>query len=44
VDAIVAGRPVPISGEDGLRALEVVIAAYRSSDSGRPVAITDVRA
>jgi UDP-N-acetylglucosamine 3-dehydrogenase len=44
VDAILAGRPVPISGEDGLRALEVAIAAYRSSESGRPVAITDPRA
>lgn len=44
VDAILATRPVPISGEDGLRALEVVIAAYRSSESGRPVAIADVRA
>ncbi len=44
VDAILADRPVPISGEDGLRALEVAIAAYRSSESGRPVAITDLRA
>jgi len=44
VDAILAGRPVPIDGEDGIRALEVAIAAYRSSESGRPVAITDIRA
>jgi predicted dehydrogenase len=44
VDAILAGRPVPISGEDGLRALEVALAAYRSSESGRPVAITELRA
>jgi UDP-N-acetylglucosamine 3-dehydrogenase len=44
VDAILARRPVPISGDDGLRALEVAIAAYRSSESGRPVAITDLRA
>jgi len=44
VDAIRAGRAVPISGEDGLRALEVAIAAYRSSAVGRPVAIADVRA
>ena len=44
VDAILAGRPVPITGEDGLHALEVAIAAYRSSESGRPVAITDLRA
>ena len=42
VDAILAGRPVPISGEDGLRALEVAIAAYRSSELGRPVAISEL--
>jgi predicted dehydrogenase len=44
VDAILDGRPVPISGEDGLRALEVVVAAYRSAEVGGPVAISDVRA
>jgi predicted dehydrogenase len=44
VDAILAGRRVPIDGEDGLRALEVAIAAYRSSELGRPVAISDIRA
>lgn len=44
VDAILADRPVPIDGADGLRALEVAIAAYRSSERGRPVAIADVRA
>jgi len=42
VDAIRAGRPVPISGEDGLRSLEVVVAAYRSAELGRPVAISEV--
>jgi len=42
VDAILAGRPVPISGADGLRSLEVVVAAYRSADLGRPVAIAEV--
>ena len=44
VDAILAGRPVPIDGEDGLRALEVAIAAYRSAEDRRPVAISDLRA
>ena len=43
VDAILAGRPVPIDGEDGLRALEVVIAAYRSAEMKRPVAIADLQ-
>jgi predicted dehydrogenase len=42
VDAILEGRPVPITGEDGLRALEVAIAAYRSSEERRPVAIADL--
>ncbi len=44
VDAILAGRPVPIDGEDGLRALEVAIAAYRSAETKRPVTIADLRA
>jgi predicted dehydrogenase len=44
VDAILAGRRVPIDGEDGLRALEVAIAAYRSADTGDAVAISDLRA
>lgn len=42
VDAILEDRPVPITGEDGLRALEVAIAAYRSSELGRPVAIAEL--
>ena len=41
-DAILADRPVPISGEDGLRALEVALAAYRSAAERRPVAIADL--
>jgi predicted dehydrogenase len=44
VDAILAGRDVPISGDDGLRALEVAIAAYRSAETRRPIAIADIRA
>lgn len=42
VDAIAAGRPVPISGEDGLRALEVAMAAYRSAEIGRPVLVSEL--
>lgn len=41
VDAILAGRPVPITGEDGLRALEVVVAAYGSAQLRRPVIVGD---
>ncbi|MBL8145801.1 MAG: gfo/Idh/MocA family oxidoreductase, partial [Anaerolineae bacterium] len=32
-------RPPLISGEDGLKALEVVLAAYRSAESGEPVTL-----
>ena len=42
VDAILAGRTVPITGEDGLRSLEVVVAAYRSAALGRPVRISEI--
>lgn len=41
-DAILAGRPVPVTGEDGLRALEVALAAYRSAQERRPVRIAEV--
>ena len=39
VDAIAGGKPVPITGEDGLRAAEVALAAYRSADTAEPVAL-----
>lgn len=42
-DAILAGRPVPITGEDGLRALEVAVAAYRSAERQQPVEIADLQ-
>ena len=38
VDAIRDGKPVPITGEDGLRAAAVSLAAYRSAEIGAPVA------
>jgi len=38
-EAIGAGLPVPITGEDGLRATEVALAAYRSSETLAPVQI-----
>ena len=37
IDAVVAGRPVRVTGEDGRRALEVALAAYRSIETGRTV-------
>jgi predicted dehydrogenase len=38
-EAIRAGTPPIISGEDGLRALQVVEAIYRSAETGRTVAL-----
>jgi predicted dehydrogenase len=34
--AILAGRPVPIPGEDAIPALELCLAAYRAAETGRP--------
>lgn len=34
--AITSGRPPSVTGEDGLRGLEVALALYRSAASGRP--------
>jgi predicted dehydrogenase len=39
VEAVAGGKPVPITGEDGLRAAEVALAAYRSADAAEPVAL-----
>jgi UDP-N-acetylglucosamine 3-dehydrogenase len=39
VDAVAGRGPVRATGEDGLRALEVALAAYRSIELGRPVAL-----
>jgi predicted dehydrogenase len=37
--AIAEGSPVPITGEDGLRAAEVALAAYRSAELKAPVTL-----
>lgn len=37
VTAIRQGRPPAVTGEDGYRALEVALAAYRSAATGQPV-------
>ncbi|ANE45319.1 dehydrogenase [Paenibacillus swuensis] len=39
VQAILDGNPVPISGEDGLRSVEVALGAYESATLGRPVTL-----
>ncbi len=38
-EAIAEGKPVPITGEDGLRAAEVAFAAYRSAELQAPVTL-----
>jgi predicted dehydrogenase len=37
VDAIAAGEDPPVTGEDGVRALELTYAAIRSFEEGRPI-------
>ncbi len=39
IDAIATGRDPAVTGEDGLRALEVSLAIYRSHATGLPVAL-----
>lgn len=39
VHAVETGQPVPITGEDGLRAVEVVAAAYESARTHQPAAV-----
>ena len=42
VAAVRTGKAPPVTGEDGLRAVEVVQAAYRSLESGKPVKVRDL--
>jgi len=39
-EALLAGQPPPVTGEDGRRALEFVLAAYQSGDTHRAVALS----
>ena len=43
VDSVANDKPFQITGEDGLRALEVAVAAYKSAGMNTPVRISDVR-
>lgn len=43
VDMIRTGRAASITGEDGLRATELALAAYESAKQRRPVRIADIR-
>ncbi len=40
VDCVATGRPVPITGYDGMKAMEVGLAAYESAKIGNKVSLT----
>lgn len=40
VEAVTSGRPMPISGIDGQRAVEIADACYESAKNGRPVKLS----
>ncbi|MBU0929202.1 MAG: inositol 2-dehydrogenase [Spirochaetes bacterium] len=42
VDAVLDGKDTPVTGEDGLRDLQVALAAKRSLAEGRPVRIDEI--
>ena len=42
--ALTEGKPVPVSGEEGRRSLELVLAAYRSEGTGRRITLPLERA
>lgn len=42
VEAVRTGQPVKITGEDGLRAMEVALAAYRASEQRRTVRLAEL--
>lgn len=42
VDSVLTGRPVPVSGQDGLQAELIALAAKRSLETGRPVKLADL--
>jgi predicted dehydrogenase len=40
VSALASRAPMPVTGVDGLRAVEIAEACYRSAETGRPVRLT----
>jgi predicted dehydrogenase len=42
VDAVLAGRPPAVTGEDARHAVEIVLAVYESAKLGRPVELSTV--
>lgn len=39
VESVLSGTPSPVTGEDGLKALQIVLAAIESADTGRHVVL-----
>jgi predicted dehydrogenase len=37
--AVAAGEDPPVTGQDGRAAVEIILAAYQSASTGRPVAL-----
>ncbi|MEO6960732.1 MAG: inositol 2-dehydrogenase [Puia sp.] len=44
LEALINNSPLPVSGEDGLKAAVIAMAAKKSADTGRPVAISEITA
>ena len=42
VDAVVKDKPVPVGGEDGLKAAVIALAAARSARENRPVKLLEI--
>jgi len=44
VEAVLAGKPVPVTGQDGLAAVRIALAAARSARENRPVKLEEIPA
>ncbi|MGA2195391.1 MAG: Gfo/Idh/MocA family oxidoreductase [Bryobacteraceae bacterium] len=42
VDAVVNQTPVPVGGEDGLKAMVIALAAAKSARENRPVKLSEI--
>lgn len=42
IDALINDKPMPVTGEDGLQATRIAVAARMSMDEGRPVKLSEV--
>jgi myo-inositol 2-dehydrogenase/D-chiro-inositol 1-dehydrogenase len=42
MDAVVNRKPVPVGGEDGLKAVEMALAAGISARENRPVKLSEI--